>query len=278
MSAATDALDTMVAPARRGCPPAWTHRHNSADTHLGRTQLAPHAPQPRRDLRPEHHAGHAAGDVHLCLRRRGTSIPRGIFAVRVARCDRNEQHDGHLDHRHGTQHRRDEGILRPAAGHAHRPIRPTLRTGARGHGQQAYAMVLLLGLGTILGFRIKTNPWSVLVAFGLLLAFSFALSWVVVYLGVIVSDPEHVQNIGFAIVFPLVCTSGAFVPKNTMPSWLDPWVDLNPAGQLVDAMRGLLAGPPGDRPRPTHAGLVSGSHRGVAPAGRPDGQTPGMTG
>lgn len=109
--------------------------------------------------------------------------------------------------------------------------------------KQAYSIALLLGLGTILGFRIKTNLWSVLAAFGLLLAFSFALSWVAVYLGVIVSDPEIVQNVGFAIVFPVAFTSGAFVPKDTMPSWLSPWVNLNPAGQLVDAVRGLLTGP-----------------------------------
>jgi oleandomycin transport system permease protein len=109
--------------------------------------------------------------------------------------------------------------------------------------KQAYSMALLLGFGTVLGFRIKTNLWSVLVAFSLLLAFSFALSWVAVYLGVIASDPEKVQNIGFAIVFPVAFTSGAFVPKNTMPSWLSPWVNLNPAGQLVDAVRGLLTGP-----------------------------------
>lgn len=108
--------------------------------------------------------------------------------------------------------------------------------------KQAYAMALLLAIGALLGFRVTTGVLGVLAAFGLLLAFGFALSWLAVLFGVIAADPEKVQNLGFAVVFPMAFTSGAFVPKDTMPGWLEPWTDLNPAGQLVDAVRGLLTG------------------------------------
>ncbi|NGO70345.1 ABC transporter permease [Streptomyces boncukensis] len=110
--------------------------------------------------------------------------------------------------------------------------------------KQAWSMALLLGIGAVLGFRVQTDAASVLGALLLLCVFSFALSWLAVLFGVIAADPEKVQNLGFAVVFPMAFTSGAFVPKDTMPGWLDWWVNVNPAGQLVDAVRGLLIGGP----------------------------------
>jgi len=108
--------------------------------------------------------------------------------------------------------------------------------------RQAWSMTLLLGVGAILGFRVRTNVGSVLLAFVVLLAFSFAMAWLAVLFGVLVDDPEKVQNLCFVIVFPLTFTSGAFVPKNRMPGWLQSWVDINPATALVDATRALLIG------------------------------------
>ncbi|GAB3497768.1 ABC transporter permease [Amycolatopsis cihanbeyliensis] len=112
-----------------------------------------------------------------------------------------------------------------------------------GSVKQAYGMALLLGLGALLGFRVGTDPVAVLAAFALLLAFSFGLSWIAIYVGVWAGDPEKVQNVGFVIVFPAAFTSGAFVPKDTMPGWLMWWVETNPAAHLVAAVRGLLTGP-----------------------------------
>jgi ABC transporter DrrB family efflux protein len=108
--------------------------------------------------------------------------------------------------------------------------------------RQAWSMALLLGVGAILGFRIHTNVFSVLLAFVVLLSFSFAISWLAVCFAVLVDDPEKVQNLCFAVVFPMTFTSGAFVPKQRMPGWLQAWVDVNPATALVDSIRALLNG------------------------------------
>jgi len=106
--------------------------------------------------------------------------------------------------------------------------------------RQLWSVLILLGVGMILGFRVTTNLLGVLGALGLLLIFAFAFSWVAVLIGVLVDAPEKVQVFGFVVVFPLTFASGAFVPTTSMPGWLQAWVKVNPVTLLSDALRGLL--------------------------------------
>jgi ABC-2 type transport system permease protein/oleandomycin transport system permease protein len=110
--------------------------------------------------------------------------------------------------------------------------------------KQAWSVSLLIGVGAILGFRLGNGLTGLLGAFALLLAFSLAASWISVLVGVLVSEPEKVQIFGFMVIFPLTFTSNAFVPTDTMPSWLQRWVEVNPVTILADALRGLLVGGP----------------------------------
>ncbi|WP_200211591.1 ABC transporter permease [Micromonospora coerulea] len=110
--------------------------------------------------------------------------------------------------------------------------------------KQAWSVSLLVGVGAILGFRLANGTLGLLGAFALLLAFSLAVSWISVLVGVLVSEPEKVQIFGFMVIFPLTFTSNAFVPTETMPSWLQRWVEVNPVTILADALRGLLVGGP----------------------------------
>ncbi|GAA4467198.1 ABC transporter permease [Phytohabitans houttuyneae] len=108
--------------------------------------------------------------------------------------------------------------------------------------KQAWSIALILGLGVILGFRIHGGVAGMLAAFALLLVFSLAVSWIAVLVGLLASEPEKVQIFAFVVVFPLTFTSNAFVPTDTMPGWLQAWVDVNPVTILADAVRELLAG------------------------------------
>ena len=108
--------------------------------------------------------------------------------------------------------------------------------------KQAWAITLLLVVGTILGFRIATGPVEVLTTYGLLLVFAFAASWMSVLVAMLVSEPEKVQIFGFVLLFPLTFASNAFAPTDTMPGWLQAWVKVNPVSILADAVRGLLSG------------------------------------
>lgn len=110
--------------------------------------------------------------------------------------------------------------------------------------KQAWSVSLLIGVGAILGFRLGNGVAGLLGAFALLLAFSLAASWISVLVGVLVSEPDKVQIFGFMVIFPLTFTSNAFVPTETMPSWLQRWVEVNPVTILANALRGLLVGGP----------------------------------
>jgi len=110
--------------------------------------------------------------------------------------------------------------------------------------KQAWSIVLLLGVGMILGFRIGTNLASLLAAVALILLFALSFSWVSVLVGVIAKDPEKVQIFGFTALFPVTFVSNVFVQTETMPGWLQPIVKANPVSILADAARGLMVGGP----------------------------------
>jgi oleandomycin transport system permease protein len=110
--------------------------------------------------------------------------------------------------------------------------------------KQAWSIVLLLGIGMILGFRIETSWLAVLAASALILLFALAFSWTSVLVGLVAKDPEQVQIFGFTALFPIAFVSNVFVPVETMPGWLQPVVEVNPVSILADATRGLMIGGP----------------------------------
>lgn len=90
-------------------------------------------------------------------------------------------------------------------------------------------MTMLVGFGSLLGFRFQTDPLSVLGAFALAYVFYLAVCWVSVLVGLVVPSPETVQGLSFIWVMPLVFGSSILVPDtSTMPGWLESWTDVNP--------------------------------------------------
>lgn len=110
--------------------------------------------------------------------------------------------------------------------------------------KQAWSIFLIVGIGALLGFRFETSLLSVVAAVALLLAFALAFSWVSVFVGMMARDPEQVQMVGFTALFPITFVSSAFVPAETMPGWLEAFVNVNPVSHLSDAARGLMLGGP----------------------------------
>ncbi|WP_018174220.1 MULTISPECIES: ABC transporter permease [unclassified Thioalkalivibrio] len=108
--------------------------------------------------------------------------------------------------------------------------------------KQALCIALLLIVGVLLGFRVETSVWEVLAMVALVLVFASAASWIMVLVGVLSRDPEHVQLFGFTALFPVTFVSTAFVPLDTMPTVLQPFVQANPVSLLADASRALLSG------------------------------------
>ena len=94
----------------------------------------------------------------------------------------------------------------------------------------------------------------------LMLAFTFAMAWIGVLLGLLAPTVEIVQQLGFLIIFPLTFLSNAFVPTETLPAGLQTVADWNPISALVSATRDLFGNPnpyPSDSWPAQHALLLS---------------------
>ncbi|HEY8945624.1 MAG TPA: ABC transporter permease [Polyangiaceae bacterium] len=104
------------------------------------------------------------------------------------------------------------------------------------------ASLLILVLGLILGFRPGAGFVGVALAFGLVLLFAFALSWIWIIFGMKVKNPESVMTTSFLFLMPLTFASNIFVDLKTMPPWLQVIVRNNPVTHLADASRGLMHG------------------------------------
>ncbi len=106
------------------------------------------------------------------------------------------------------------------------------------------AAALIIVLGVILGFRPAGGALGVLLAFGLVLVFAFALSWLWIIVGMKAKTPESVMTASFAFLMPLTFASNVFVGLETMPGWLRAIVRHNPVTHLTTASRGLMHGRP----------------------------------
>jgi oleandomycin transport system permease protein len=106
------------------------------------------------------------------------------------------------------------------------------------------SVIVLMGFGYLVGFRVGTDPVSALAGCLLAIAFALCMSWVAVFLGTWLRESGAVQGIGFLVMFPLTFGSNMFVPTASLPGWLQAWVKINPVTHLTDAIRGLLVGGP----------------------------------
>jgi ABC-2 type transport system permease protein len=110
--------------------------------------------------------------------------------------------------------------------------------------RNVFVMILMCAVGFAVGWRILSDVWGLLAAVVLILAFSYSLSWIFAFVGLSVKDAETAQAASFPILAPLVFASSAFIPVQTMPGWLQPWVKNQPVSVVCNAARDLTLGLP----------------------------------
>lgn len=106
------------------------------------------------------------------------------------------------------------------------------------------AVAVLYLIGTALGFRGHGGFAPALAAVGLAVLFGFCLSWITVFLGVVLRSAEAVLAFSFLTFLPLQLGTSLAAPAGSLPGWLRSWVDVNPVSAAMDACRGLLNGTP----------------------------------
>jgi ABC transporter DrrB family efflux protein len=98
-------------------------------------------------------------------------------------------------------------------------------------------IVLMSLCGLLVGWRINSGLVDAAIGYLLLIAFAFAMIWVGVLLGSVVTTPEGVNGVAFTVLFPLTFIASTFVPTATMPGLLRPIAEWNPVTALADALR-----------------------------------------
>jgi ABC-2 type transport system permease protein/oleandomycin transport system permease protein len=103
---------------------------------------------------------------------------------------------------------------------------------------------VMLAVSFAIGFRFEGGLLNGILATLLLLAFSYSFSWIQALIGLSVSSVEAANSASFIWMFPMTFISSAFVPTESMPSWLQPIADANPFTIVTNAGRALYSGNP----------------------------------
>jgi ABC transporter DrrB family efflux protein len=91
--------------------------------------------------------------------------------------------------------------------------------------------------GLIVGWRIHTGAFDAIGGFLILLVFSYAVSWIMAYVGLKVSSVEVVQNASFMFIFPLTFVANTFVRQDLLPGPLRTFAEWNPVSAVAQAVR-----------------------------------------
>ncbi len=114
----------------------------------------------------------------------------------------------------------------------------------------AISIAVMSLTGLAVGWRIRTSLAEAIAGLLLLLLFSYAVSWIMAYVGLKVSSVEVVNNASFMFIMPLVFIANTFVPSDNLPGPLRTFAEWNPISALAQAVRELFgntgSNPPAD--------------------------------
>jgi ABC transporter DrrB family efflux protein len=104
--------------------------------------------------------------------------------------------------------------------------------------------LVMLAVAFAIGFRFEGGVVRGVLATLLLLAFSYAFSWIQALIGLSVKSVEAANSAGFLWMFPMTFVSSAFVSTSKMTPWLRRVADVNPFTVAANAARALYNGRP----------------------------------
>src|SRR6516225_505556 len=107
-----------------------------------------------------------------------------------------------------------------------------------------FVIVLMIGVGYLVGFRLHTDMAALVAAAGVLLLFGFALSWVTALLGLAAKSAEAAAAAALPLTVLLTFPSSAFLVTHNLPGPLRAYADHQPLTATVNTVRPLLLGGP----------------------------------
>jgi ABC-2 type transport system permease protein len=105
-----------------------------------------------------------------------------------------------------------------------------------------FSLGIIVGLGFAVGFRTDASAGAVIAALAVIVAATYAFTWVFIGLGLIAGNAQAAQSFSSLVVIPLTFVSGAFVPVQSMPGWLHWFAANQPVTVIINAVRSLMLG------------------------------------
>ncbi|MCC5949502.1 MAG: ABC transporter permease [Nitriliruptoraceae bacterium] len=99
------------------------------------------------------------------------------------------------------------------------------------------SVLIMAGTGLLIGWRVRGSLLDAIGGLLLLLAFAYAFSWIMAFIGLIVPSVEVVNNATFVVLFPATFISNAFVPSENLPGPLQTFAEWNPVSSVTQAAR-----------------------------------------
>ena len=112
------------------------------------------------------------------------------------------------------------------------------------------SIIVMSITGLIVGWRITTSVPEAIGGYLLILAFAYAFSWIMAYVGLVVRTPEVVNNASFMVIFPITFIANTFVQIETLPTVLRTIAEWNPVSSVTQAARELFGNINPDAPPP----------------------------
>ena len=101
------------------------------------------------------------------------------------------------------------------------------------------ASTLTFATGIALGYRPGGGVPGVLAAILLAVIAGWSMAWIFTWFGTVGRSAQGVQAISLMVMFPLTFLSNAFVPTETMPTYLQAFANANPVSHIITGIRDL---------------------------------------
>jgi ABC-2 type transport system permease protein/oleandomycin transport system permease protein len=112
----------------------------------------------------------------------------------------------------------------------------------------AFASVLMIGIGYIVGLRLDTTPIALVGAIAILALFGLSMSCLMAFLAFSLKSAEAAVAASFPILGLLIFPSNVYASPHTMPEPLRSYAIHQPVSVVADAVRALLLGGPTTSP------------------------------
>lgn len=105
------------------------------------------------------------------------------------------------------------------------------------------SVALVIAVALLLGFRTSASAGAWLLAVGLLVLFTFALTWLAVIAGLSAKTVDGASAFSYPLIFaPFI--SSAFVPTDSMPAPVAWFAEHQPVTAVVNTLRALFSQTP----------------------------------